>query len=190
MGTLKITGGYLVNQTILIPEKIHCPRLRPLNERFRKNLFSILNKHLHASDILDLFSGSGILGFESLSRGASTVTSIESNNKCSMSIIQNIKELKIHNRYRIISQDILLSTFPQTKFHIIFIDPPFSLQLPQTFWNKIIPISFLDTIIILRQKSFTAFTCPKFLSIAFHQKYSENTIFFLKINPTTTSKLL
>jgi N6-adenine-specific methylase len=73
---------------------------RPTKSRVRKSIFDILSP-FHYSNILDLYSGSGILGFESASRGAESVTFVENNFK-------NIK-LLTHNKIK----------FNQTDFSVI-----------------------------------------------------------------------
>ena len=67
---------------------------RPTKSRVRKSIFDILSP-FHYSNILDLYSGSGILGFESASRGAASVTFVENNFKNINSILQVAVKLNL-----------------------------------------------------------------------------------------------
>ena len=97
---------------------------RPTKSRVRKSIFDILSPFYY-SDILDLYSGSGILGFESASRGAASVTFVENNFK-------NVKLLK-HNKIKFNDTDFSViknnvETFlkrSEKKFDVIFADPPY-----------------------------------------------------------------
>ena len=97
---------------------------RPTKSRVRKSIFDILST-FHYANILDLYSGSGILGFESASRGATSVTFVEKNFK-------NIK-LLTHNKVKFNDTDFSViknnvETFlkkSEKKFDLIFADPPY-----------------------------------------------------------------
>ena len=97
---------------------------RPTKSRVRKSIFDSLSPFYY-SDILDLYSGSGILGFESASRGAASVTFVENNFK-------NIKLLK-HNKIKFNDTDFSViknnvETFlkrSEKKFDLIFADPSY-----------------------------------------------------------------
>jgi len=97
---------------------------RPTKSRVRKSIFDILSP-FHYANILDLYSGSGILGFESASRGATSVTFVEKNFK-------NIK-LLTHNKVKFNDTDFSViknnvETFlkkSEKKFDLIFADPPY-----------------------------------------------------------------
>ena len=97
---------------------------RPTKSRVRKSIFDILSP-FHYANILDLYSGSGILGFESASRGATSVTFVENNFK-------NIK-LLTHNKVKFNDTDFSViknnvETFlkkSEKKFDLIFADPPY-----------------------------------------------------------------
>ena len=74
MGTLTITGGTLRSRRVPTPPG---RAVRPTPARVKEALFSILGARVDDARVLDLFAGSGALGFESLSRGAAHVTFVE-----------------------------------------------------------------------------------------------------------------
>ncbi len=105
--------------------------LRPTTDRIRETLFNWLQPYIHQSHCLDAFAGSGVLGFEVLSRGASDLVFIEQNLQTVKNLKQNISTLKADN-VRIFHQDVLhwlSSAKCEQSFDLVFLDPPFHSQL-------------------------------------------------------------
>ncbi|WP_434984207.1 16S rRNA (guanine(966)-N(2))-methyltransferase RsmD [Vreelandella zhaodongensis] len=121
-GKLRIIGGDFRRRQLPVLDH---PGLRPTPDRVRETLFNWLGQHLFGKQVLDLFAGTGALGFESLSRGASSVTFVERDAKVAALISQNIITLGASNG-RVISADAL--TFLGQSSHLadlVFLDPPF-----------------------------------------------------------------
>lgn len=102
--------------------------VRPTSDRVRESLFNILTTRVYGASVLDLFSGSGALGLESLSRGAKEVV-FNDYSKDSLAILKkNLATLKINvgDGVRVSQGDYLLCLQTQkSSFDIIFIDPPY-----------------------------------------------------------------
>ncbi len=100
--------------------------LRPTTDRVRETLFNWLAPYTHDAHCLDVFSGSGALGLETLSRGASEVVFLEKNKVAASSIKQNLETLG-SDKGHVIHTDSLnwLATQPAQPFDIVFLDPPF-----------------------------------------------------------------
>ncbi|BBH52085.1 16S rRNA (guanine(966)-N(2))-methyltransferase RsmD [Fluviispira sanaruensis] len=102
---------------------------RPTSDRVKESIFNMLAQELHASNVLDLFSGSGSLGIEALSRGASKVTFVEKNHEPAHCIQMNLDSLQIpKSDYSVVKSDVtrfLASYSSQEKFDLIFADPPY-----------------------------------------------------------------
>lgn len=101
---------------------------RPTTERLRQAWLNSLQMKLPDARVLDLFSGSGALGFEALSRGAQFVVFVEENPKAAKIIRENAKTLKLEEQCRVIQKSVeivanLLSTEPP--FDFVFVDPPY-----------------------------------------------------------------
>ncbi len=110
------------------------PSLRPTSGKIRETLFNWIQFESHNKTYLDLFTGSGSLSFEALSRGARQVVSIEQNFNVYQSLKKNKTLLKT-NRISIFNQDALnfLSKKSTQTFDFIFLDPPFNKNyLPKT----------------------------------------------------------
>ncbi|MDI3324334.1 16S rRNA (guanine(966)-N(2))-methyltransferase RsmD [Pontibacterium granulatum] len=109
------------------------PGLRPTPDRVRETLFNWLQPYLAGAHCLDLFSGSGALGFEALSRGAETVTFIDQEPSVVRQLRDNLQLLRC-NRAEVI-QDSVLSWLErriadeEQRYDIIFMDPPFRKDL-------------------------------------------------------------
>lgn len=102
--------------------------IRPTTDRVKESLFNILMHEISNAKVLDLFSGTGSLGLESLSRGAAEVTFVEKNKK-SLNILQkNLEKLKVNEPYTVVTKDVLkyLQTYQGDPFDIILADPPFT----------------------------------------------------------------
>ncbi len=106
--------------------------LRPTIDRVRETLFNWLMYEINGARCLDLFAGSGALGFEALSRGARFVQFVELNKKVSKSLVTNMKKLEPESTdvdVTIGSALDFLSRFQGVGFDIVFLDPPFGEKL-------------------------------------------------------------
>ena len=104
--------------------------LRPTSGKVRETLFNWLQFEISDKTILDPFSGTGALGIEALSRGASMVYFIEKNTKAFKTLESNLNLLNL-NQYNLINQDSIkyLEKADLLPFDLIFLDPPFNKGL-------------------------------------------------------------
>ena len=130
MNEVRIIGGTLGGR------KIHfqpVEGLRPTLDRVRETLFNWLMFKIRGAVCLDVFAGSGVLGFEALSRGALNVNFVEHNHAAILELKRNQKNLNLENQSQIIESSalsILSKTSPQS-YDLIFLDPPFQQNLLQ-----------------------------------------------------------
>ncbi len=122
--TFQIIGGEYRGRKFSFPD---VDGLRPSSSKVRETLFNWIQFEINEKNFLDLFSGSGALSFEALSRGAKQVMSIEKNTNAFKSIEQNKQLLKADN-LAIFNQDAFtfLDKKPITVFDFILLDPPFN----------------------------------------------------------------
>ena len=99
--------------------------LRPTLNRVRETLFNWLGQDLSDKSCLDLFSGSGILGFESLSRNAQSCTLVDKNSLTIQCLSDNKNRLNANNALIINSEAEIFLKNNKKLFDIIFFDPPF-----------------------------------------------------------------
>ena len=102
--------------------------LRPTPDRVRETLFNWLRDDVPNARCLDLFAGSGALGFEALSRGAAHVTAVERHRAVAQKLRDNAALLGLEARMTVVQADAmaLLDRDPTVPFDIVFIDPPFA----------------------------------------------------------------
>ena len=102
-------------------------RTVPLSDRAKSALFAIINSKIEGSEVLDLFAGSGALGIECLSRGASFATFIDISNRSIESIEENLAKTKLSEKADIfrIEADHYLKKYSFAAYDIIFVCPPY-----------------------------------------------------------------
>jgi len=131
---MRIIGGKFKNKKLFFLKNL---KTRPLKDSVRENIFNILehskniNVQVRSSNILDLYSGSGSFGFESLSRYASKVYFVEKDLEVLKNLKKNINNLKINEKTHLYDRDVLnfLETLNSNrKFDIVFMDPPYADQ--------------------------------------------------------------
>jgi len=103
--------------------------LRPTLDRIRETVFNWLATDIPQSTCLDLFAGSGALGFEAVSRGAKSVIFVDSSSQASVNLRNNLEIFKVQNA-KVVNQkakDFLTNN--RQKFDLVFLDPPFGRDL-------------------------------------------------------------
>ena len=124
---VRIGGGEWRSRLLRFPDALG---LRPTPDRVRQTLFNWLGQELHGLHCLDLFAGSGALGFEALSRGAESVTLVEQNPGVFRALQENARLLQA-GRAELLKADALQFLAQDTRaFDVIFLDPPFSQGWP------------------------------------------------------------
>ena len=128
---MRIISGIFKGKKINLPKDI---KTRPLKDLTKESIFNII-KHtnkfsiqIEDSEVLDLFSGTGSFGIECLSRGAKYVTFVENYERVLPILKKNLQSLKSITNFSIVEKDILNHfNFKNlnTKFDIIFLDPPY-----------------------------------------------------------------
>jgi len=125
-GRIRIIGGRWRSRIITFPAHAD---LRPTPDRVRETLFNWLGQDLTGLNCLDLFAGSGALGFEAASRGAENVVMIESFNSVHQALSENKIKLNA-NSIELIRMDASVFLLTDTrKFDIVFLDPPYRMDI-------------------------------------------------------------
>lgn len=125
-GFVRIISGTLRGRRVKIAD---IKDLRPTPDRVRETLFNWLAPKLPGARCLDLFAGTGILGFESVSRGAAYVEMIDQSPVVIEMLKKQIEEFKLDNvvvRKAIVPQQL---TKPGKTFDIVYLDPPYQANL-------------------------------------------------------------
>lgn len=115
---------------------------RPTMDRIKESLFGMIQNQLKDSICLDLFAGSGALGIEALSNGAKFCYFVDQNKEVIKILEKNLKGIEnyqvVHDTYK-----KALESFKGKKFDLIFLDPPYDLNLITPSIQKIIELDLL-----------------------------------------------
>ena len=126
---MRIIAGSLRRRTIKAPKG---QITRPTTDRVRESIFNLLESRIYMDEVhvLDLFAGTGSLGFEALSRGAGAVTFVESNGKVLKCCRENAELLDVEEACVFYQADVLdyLRSFRGPPFDLILADPPYELE--------------------------------------------------------------
>lgn len=124
--TLRIIGGQWRGRKLCFPK---VEAIRPTPARVRETLFNWLAPIIQGAYCLDIFSGSGALGFEALSRGAASVTMCDRDPKIISTLKQHAALLKTTNGVFLQTDAVSFFNRNTQKFDVIFLDPPFGSDL-------------------------------------------------------------
>ena len=123
---LRIIGGQWRSRQLAFTET---PELRPSPARVRETLFNWLQYDVPGSHCLDLYSGSGALGFEAASRGAQNVFLIEQDNLACRHLKTNVENLSA-SQVKVINSEVFRFLAGNSEaFDLVFLDPPFAKGL-------------------------------------------------------------
>ena len=135
---MRVTSGYLKNRVIL--SRIG-KETRPTLERLKEAIFSIIGDKIENAIFLDLYSGTGNISFEALSRGAKRSIMIEADKEALRVIIENVNKLGVEEKCRAYKNDVLraieILEKKNEKFDVIFMDPPYRENLTHKTLKKI-----------------------------------------------------
>ena len=123
-GVLRIVGGKYRSRRLRVPAR---PGLRPTPDRIRETLFNWLGQELSGLACLDLFAGSGALGFEAASRGAAQVTLVE-RDRDALAELERSRDALGASQVEIVRADaraFLADARRASRFDVVFLDPPF-----------------------------------------------------------------
>ncbi|MGL4362501.1 MAG: 16S rRNA (guanine(966)-N(2))-methyltransferase RsmD [Cellulosilyticaceae bacterium] len=126
---MRVISGKNRGLKLLAPEGL---TTRPTTDRIKETLFSMIQFDIPGCVFLDVFSGSGAIGIEALSRGAKSATFIENNINAYKCILQNVEKANMQQEAIIYNKDvqeaIQLIANQNKQYDIIFLDPPYALE--------------------------------------------------------------
>ncbi|MBJ6980384.1 16S rRNA (guanine(966)-N(2))-methyltransferase RsmD [Luteimonas sp. MC1572] len=124
-GSVRIIGGQWRGSKLPVAD---APGLRPTSDRARETLFNWLQPMLHGARVLDLFAGSGALGFEALSRGAAEALLVERDPALVQALYESCERLHAGDAAKVVRADALewLRLPVHGRFDLVFVDPPFA----------------------------------------------------------------
>ena len=158
-GSVRIIGGQWRRTPLVVPD---IDGLRPTGDRVRETLFNWI-RHLFVDledrTVLDLFAGSGALGFEAASHGARRVVMFEKSSQAVAALKASQKKLKAEMIEIRSGDSLMLTERLQESFDLIFLDPPFALDMHEKVLTRAIRVLKPDGMIYMES--------PKEMDIAF-----------------------
>ncbi len=153
---LRIISGKHRGRKLIVPES---KSVRPTTDRTRESVFNILTHSEFASGclvgakVLDVCCGSGAMGFEALSRGASSVTFLDNSPEALKIVEQNAKSLQEQSNISFLRADATSLPKANKRFGLIFIDPPYKDNLTDIILEQLTQKAWLEenAIIIVEQ---------------------------------------
>jgi 16S rRNA (guanine966-N2)-methyltransferase len=182
---MRIVGGELGGRKLAAPQS---DRIRPTTDRTRESVFNILSHaHPHAlqdTRVLDLFSGTGALGLEALSRGARFCLFVEESAEGRGLLRENIDALGLQGRSKIYRRDAtdLGALSPLEPFDLVFADPPYGKGLGEKALASAASNGWLvdNALIVLEEKADANVHTPKGFEILDSRSFGDTIIRILR----------
>ncbi len=160
---------------------------RPTTDRIKETLFNMLQPYLYEASFLDLFSGSGAIGLEAASRGATSVVLVEQEKAACSCIRDNMTHTRLAQGCRLFQKDVftaLRELEGTATFDLIFMDPPYNQLLEKKVLTYLSDSRLIheDTLLVVEASLETDFSYVENLgfTIIKYKKYKTNVHVFLQ----------
>ena len=156
---------------------------RPTSDRVREAMFSSLESELGGFDglhVLDLFAGSGALGLEAASRGASHVVFVESDQRAAAVIKANIRVLGANASVARMKAGVFVESPIEPAFDVVFIDPPYALATDAVaaIVRRLKERTAAEALFVVERATRDPFEWPEGVEALRHKKYGETTVWY------------
>ncbi|MHC1750421.1 MAG: 16S rRNA (guanine(966)-N(2))-methyltransferase RsmD [Cellulosilyticaceae bacterium] len=136
---MRVISGKCRGTNLVAPEGM---TTRPTVDRIKETLFNIISFDIPQCNFLDLFSGSGAIGIESLSRGASRAVFVEKDKEALKCICKNLEKTRLTGSAIVYNEEVLnvIRKLGQKReqFDIVFMDPPYALEQFEMVLSEIV----------------------------------------------------
>lgn len=178
---MRVISGKLKGRKI---EGFDLDGTRPTMERVKESLFAMIQDKLDDAIVLDLFAGSGNLGIEAISQGAKKAILVDCNIKAIKVIEKNVNNLNVESFTSIVHSDYIkaIERHKDTKFDIIFLDPPYKTDFIEKSIKKITEYNMLNDsgIIVCESSMIDKIVYPSIYSVIKDKKYGDKYVVILK----------
>ena len=191
---MRITGGRVRGRKLTSPRS---GQIRPTCDRVRAALFNIIGQRVADSRVLDLFAGTGAIGIEALSRGASSVLFVDQSPESGRLIATNLRTCIVHPQAAFLSLN--LATVPHLRplqaaatsggrFNLVIMDPPYQKNLAQRVLAMVEGADIMaeDGLIVVEEHRSAALPeSVASFALTDHRRYGETGLWFFTPQPTT-----
>jgi 16S rRNA (guanine966-N2)-methyltransferase len=158
--------------------------IRPTQDRIKQAIFSSLGELVFDAQVLDLYAGTGALGLEALSRGASEATFVEVNKKCVDCIQKNLEHCRLTGRVIKSDATTFLKGASRPSFNLVFADPPYvkdqSRSSAESEVTLLRPWLHPQAIVVWEYFSGQELTTPNWTELLFNRSYGETGVVILR----------
>ena len=180
---MRVIGGYLKGRKLFFPKK---RTIRPTKDIVREAIFDTLQDWISGKKVLELFSGTGALSIEALSRGAAEAVFIESCREAVGILRKNVLQLALENKTRVFfgEASLVLRKLAGERFHLVIADPPYKFR--EDRFIKILNI--LKEYSLLEENAILVWECPSEKKVVCEiegweiykiRKYGNTSVFYL-----------
>jgi len=157
---------------------------RPITDRVKETLFGILGERVLAARVLDLYAGSGAIGIEALSRGASSATFVERGRGALKSLEQNLSRTGLAERATVHAGDVerwLASAPREPTFDLAFLDPPYEERAILAPLERLAPLLARGATVVVKHFWRTEVPSPEGLRPWRERRFGETALTFLEV---------
>lgn len=158
---------------------------RPTLDRVRENVFNIFQQQVRGARVLDLFSGSGAMAFEAVSRGAASAVLVDVDKKAHQVEEANCRKLRMDDRCRLLLMDwqAAVSQLQRAddRFNLVFLDPPYAMHDLCGVMNALKPLIAEDAIILVEHEAKTFPSTPAGFDLYDSRKYGIAGVSFFRL---------
>lgn len=158
---------------------------RPTLDRVRENVFNILQMKVRGAKVLDLFSGSGAMAFEAISRGAAEAVLVDIDRAAHAVQRKNAEKLRMEEQVRILNCDWQLAVqqlrAKNEQFDVVFLDPPYAMHDMAPVMNALRPLLKEDAVILLEHEAKTFPATPDGFDLYDSRKYGIAGVSFFRL---------
>jgi len=181
MGSLTITGGTLRSRRVPTPPG---RGTRPTPARVKEALFSILGSRVADARVLDLYAGSGALGFEALSRGAAQATFVERHRPTAAALRASAQRLGVDAQVEVLNVPAERAARDLSgRYDVVFADPPYAQPYPAPVFRALRERNAIDedTTVVYEHSSRTEPPDDPALRAERSERYGEVALTFLRL---------
>lgn len=157
---------------------------RPTLDRVRENVFNILQMKVRGAQVLDLFSGSGAMAFEAVSRGAEGAVLVDHDRQAHMVQRQNAVKLRMADRCTLLHCDWQLAirqlAARKAAFDVVILDPPYAMHDMSPVLDALRPLLNQDAVILLEHEAKTFPNTPDGFELYDSRKYGVAGVSFFR----------
>lgn len=179
---MRIIAGSARGRTFDAPKGMDT---RPTLDRVRENVFNILQMKVRGARVLDLFSGSGAMAFEAISRGAENAVLVDCDRQAHMVQRQNADKLRLADSCTIMhcdwTQAVAQLTAQHTRFDLVILDPPYAMHDMTSVLGALRPLLKPDAVILLEHEAKVFPSVPDGFELYDSRKYGVAGVSFFRL---------